>query len=185
MNTLTSIIEQIDTELEQARELAPTPAHSPFLSGVQEKLRRYIQVTAGGLSLAIPVDDLFEVGHLPEITQLPNLPVWILGIMNLREEIISVIELNSLLFSLAGKISSDSRVVVLHNANMKVGIVIDRIVATVSFADSDRQTAPDTPLQQAAPDVFHDCIESDGQKYHILEAEALFRFDKLINYYDA
>ncbi|WP_163340079.1 chemotaxis protein CheW [Desulfopila sp. IMCC35008] len=185
MNTLSSIIENIDSQLATARDSKDHSSYSPFLSGVQEQLRRYIQVTAGGLSLAVPIDDLYEVGHLPGITTLPNLPAWILGIVSLREEIISVVDLNNLFFSMKTDIKKSSRLVVLQKGQMKVGIVIDRIIATISRPDSDRTVVTNSLLHKAAPEVFQESIVIDDEVFHLLEARSFFAFDRLLNYYDA
>lgn len=185
MNTLSSIIENIDSQLANARESQDHSSYSPFLAGVQEQLRRYIQVTAGELSLAIPINDMYEVGHLPEITTLPNLPEWILGIVSLREEIISVVDLNNLFFGKRTDVKKNSRLVILQKDQMKIGIIIDRIIATISRPDSDRNAVTDTLLHQVAPEVFQESIVVDEEVFHLLEAGTLFAFDRLINYYDA
>jgi purine-binding chemotaxis protein CheW len=185
MNTLSSIIENIDSQLSSAKESRDQSTYSPFLDGVQEQLRRYLQVAAGGLSLAIPIDDMYEVSHLPAITTLPNLPEWILGIVSLREEIISVIDLNSLFFEMGSDIRKSSRLLVLKKGQMKVGIVIDRILATISRPDSDRTIVTNTLLHQAAPEVFKESLVIGDEVFHLLEANSLFAFDRLINYYDA
>lgn len=185
MNTLSSIIENIDSQLANASESKDHSSYSPFLAGVQEQLRRYIQVTAGGLSLAIPIDDMYEVGHLPDITNLPNLPEWILGIVSLREEVISVVDLNNLFFGIKTDIKRSSRLVVLQKGQMKIGIVIDHIIATISRPDSDRTVVSNTLLHQAAPEVFQESMVIDDEVFHLLEANSLFAFDRLINYYDA
>lgn len=185
MNTLSSIIENIDSQLANAKDSRDHSSYSPFLAGVQEQLRRYIQVTAGGLSLAIPIDDMYEVGHLPDITTLPNLPEWILGIISLREEIISVVDLNKLFFGVTTGLNKNTRLVVLQKGQMKIGIVIDRIIATISRPDSDRTVVTNTLLHQAAPEVFQESMVIDDEVFHLLEASSLFAFERLINYYDA
>lgn len=184
MTTLSSVIEKIDRDLAGAREHHASPRLSPFLTGEQEKLRRYIQVAAGELRFVVPIDDLSEVGPLPEVTPLPNLPAWILGIVSLREEIISVVDINRFLFPEVTHFSQGKRLIILKSGKIKVGVLIDQIIATVSRPDSDRVSAAGTPLAKAAPKVFSQGMESDGVFFHLLEAPIFLGYDRLMNYYE-
>ncbi len=84
--------------------------------------------------LALPLSSALEIiGHQPDITPLPNLPDWILGISNIRGEIISVIDLKAF-FGLSRKQSETSkRVIIVHNQDMKAGIIVDKIMGIFSL----------------------------------------------------
>ena len=80
--------------------------------------------------------------------------------------------------------SQGKRLIILKSGKIKVGVLIDQIIATVSRPDSDRVSAAGTPLAKAAPKVFSQGMESDGVFFHLLEAPIFLGYDRLMNYYD-
>ena len=66
----------------------------PELAGPQTSLQnQYISLALEKTSFALPLSSALEIGRRPDITPLPNLPNWVLGISNIRGEIISFINL--------------------------------------------------------------------------------------------
>lgn len=179
MSELSTIIDELDKQLEKAvsRE---DQSLARLYATEQEQLKRYLLTGIGKVDVAIPIDDLFEVGEMPKITSLPNLPQWLLGVVNLREEIISVVSLRGLIFSEFDK-NIGNRLAVLRNDKTKIGISVDRIFGTVSISDSSKILASETPLGSVLPDVFPEALLSDGKVYTLVAAEKLLNYDKLIN----
>ncbi|MCC6558165.1 MAG: chemotaxis protein CheW [Polyangiaceae bacterium] len=63
-----------------------------------EEARRDVAVQAalvsvGAQRIAIPAEDLREIVPLPDVTALPALPPWLLGIAEVRGELLGVIDL--------------------------------------------------------------------------------------------
>ena len=92
---LQNLILKIDEQLAEVTDKAAIVEQQ--VAAAREEMRRYILVRIGDLHLAIAIDDLSEVGPLPAITLLPNLPFWIQGIVNIRSEIVSVIDFGGFL----------------------------------------------------------------------------------------
>lgn len=55
---------------------------------------QYVRFALGETEYAIPIYNLVEIGRPLPITAVPNVPPWILGVANLRGDIISVISLH-------------------------------------------------------------------------------------------
>lgn len=73
-----------------APELSREPGHEPAQA---TDAVRYIVFTLGGERFALPLLAIREVIAPPEITPVPFSPSYFLGIMNLRGQVISVIDL--------------------------------------------------------------------------------------------
>ncbi len=183
MATLSSIIAHIDKLLAEAKEDSENFQSASLLASQKELVKRYIHVAIGTTRLLVPVDDLFEVITTPQITALPNLPKWIVGVVNIRKEIVSVIDINSFFFKDTEPVSYKDKVVILQKGKMKVGFPVNKILTTVSKPDSERINTTNTPLVTAAPEVFDTGIEIDQLVVDILEATKLFNYSKFINYY--
>lgn len=94
-----------------------------------------------GESYAIEAAFVREVYQLKEFTQLPGVPEFILGIINVRGQILSVIELNKLFGITTTGIWQLNKVIILHDAQMEFGILADEIVATRSLLKREIQTS--------------------------------------------
>ncbi len=64
---------------------------------------------------AVSTEQVAEVASLLPITPLPKAPEWLLGIANLRNEIVSVVSLPMLLKKQKSTVSPKSKLVVLHS----------------------------------------------------------------------
>ena len=93
---------------------------------------------------ALPLSSTLEIGRYPEITPLPNLPNWVLGISNIRGEIISFINLKAFLGIPSSGTHMERRFLIVHNQEMKVGIIIDKVMSILPLdqIDTDLQKSP-------------------------------------------
>jgi len=78
--------------------------------------------------MAVPLSTALEIGRQPRITQLPNLPGWVPGVSNIRGEIISIVDLKAFFSMAPPGIKRNQRFIIIHNAEMKTGIVVDKII---------------------------------------------------------
>jgi chemotaxis signal transduction protein len=121
------------------------------------------------------MEGLVEVGSRPAVTPLPNLPAWILGIVNLRSEIISVIDLAAFLDLPAARTQSGERFAVIRYRDVRAGIPIDRIYGTVNKS-RNMQTMPLHPEIKKENAVYFAAggFVEDEQLYSILDVKHLF-----------
>jgi purine-binding chemotaxis protein CheW len=71
-----------------------------------------------------------EVFPLKDLTPLPGVPTYIIGIVNIRGQILSVIDLKEF-FNLPAKgIGELNKLLVLHNGSMEFGILADEVSGT-------------------------------------------------------
>lgn len=99
--------------------------------------KQFILFAIGDTQFAIPLPNTLEIGHQPDITPLPNLPKWVLGISNIRGEIISLINFKAFLGIPSSGAKGERRFIIIHNHKIKVGIIVDRIMGILSLDSSD------------------------------------------------
>lgn len=87
---------------------------------------RYLSFSLGGEDYAIPLLSVKEVIALPEVTPMPFTPSHFLGIMNLRGQVISVVDLRS---KLGIKINpqAETSVIICDLSPIVMGVVVDSI----------------------------------------------------------
>ena len=85
-----------------------------------------------------------EIGHRPTITPLFNLPDWVLGVSNVRGEVVSIVDLKTYFNLSPSGPKRGGHLIILHNQNMKVGMLVDRIIGILSLdrIETDIQECP-------------------------------------------
>jgi chemotaxis signal transduction protein len=122
--------------------------------------------------MALPLEKVVEVGSLPVITSLPNVPGWILGIANIRSEIVAVADL-LLFLNLPQSASIDcDRFVIVRHKEIKVGIPIDQLLGAANKSIGEQNIPlPDEFRQENATYFSAGNIMVDEQVYGILNIE--------------
>lgn len=120
--------------------ISPTQTTQEFQE-TQEEGQRFLIFTLADRHFAIPAEYVLEVGRLLRITPVPNVPEWLLGITNIRGDMVSVIQLRELLhlqhdneieqraLNLTSVTSSfhSSRMLVVRGPDLTTSFVVDSI----------------------------------------------------------
>ncbi|MGB9092802.1 MAG: chemotaxis protein CheW [Gallionella sp.] len=125
---------------------------------------------------AVASEYVREVYPLEELTPLPCTPGFVLGIVNLRGQILSVIDIRKF-FDLPEKgLTNLNKVIVLESADMAFGILADVI--------SGVRRIPRAGIQQSLPTltgIREDYLQGvTAERIVILDAERLLSDEKLI-----
>jgi purine-binding chemotaxis protein CheW len=88
---------------------------------------RYLSFTLGDEDFAVPLLNVREVIGVPECTKLPFTPDYVLGIMNIRGQVITVIDLRKRLGVRLGDLTQESAVVVCEFDGVRVGVLVDSV----------------------------------------------------------
>lgn len=108
----------------------------------EQKAEEYFEVVEFLLAYekyAIETAYIREVYPLRELTPLPCTPRFVLGIINVRGQILSVIDIKKF-FDLPEKGLTDlNKVIILHTNNMEFGILADKILGVRSIAAGEMQ----------------------------------------------
>jgi purine-binding chemotaxis protein CheW len=83
-----------------------------------------------------------EVLRVAEIAPVPGAPDYVLGIINLRGNVVTVIDMRNR-FGLMSKDKDDaSRVVIIETDGQIIGILVDSVAEVVELRVSEIETAP-------------------------------------------
>lgn len=114
----------------------------------EEKNLQVVTFRLGKELYGIDILDVKEVVKLQSIRPLPNAPHYVIGILNLRGEIIPIIDLHRR-FKLGGDTGEDreldeleSGFVILRINGVQIGIIIDKISRVVAVERDSIQDPP-------------------------------------------
>ncbi|MDR2471577.1 MAG: chemotaxis protein CheW [Treponema sp.] len=125
----------------------------------------------------VNIMDVKEIVRVQEIRALPNAPVYVEGIFNLRGEIIPIINLHKR-FHLKKAVTSEedellSGFVIIDIDGMKLGVIIDRISRVVTV-EHDQIQPPPQMLTGIGSEYIEGVIRQEGGYLIILNIRNLF-----------
>ncbi len=158
---------------ERARQIAQKAAPAIQTAGSDHMLIEFVLFPE---RYAIEARYVREVFTLKEITPLPGTPDYVMGVINFRGEIISVVNLK-ILFSLREKgLTEMNKVILLRNEKMEFGLVADAITGTVEVQKHQLSEPPAT-LSSTGADFISGVMENGNI---VLNAERLLSSQLLI-----
>ena len=157
---------------ERARALTREPAQAES----DDDWIEVVEFTLAHERYAIASEHVREVYPLEELTPLPCTPSFVLGIVNLRGEILSVIDIKKF-FDLPEKGLTDlNKVIVLESENMVFGIVADAIGGVRHILRTDIQ-----PSLPTLTGIREDYLQGvTAERVVVLDAGKLLSDEKLI-----
>jgi len=91
-----------------------------------------------------------EVLRITEIAPVPGAPDYILGIINLRGNVVTVID-TRLRFGLPdGEATDSSRIVIIESDKQVVGIMVDAVAEVVELKESQIDSAPNVGNEESS-----------------------------------
>ena len=118
----------------RAKGLAREPERGPEEEGME-----IVEFLLANERYALPSSCIAEVYPLRELTPLPCTPVFVLGVINIRGKILSVLDLRRFFDLPIRGLSDRNKVMVLRNDTMEFGILADVILAARRIACSALQ----------------------------------------------
>jgi len=105
---------------------------------------RFLCFTLGKEKFAIPLLQVKEVLGNVETTSIPQAPAHFKGIMNLRGQVISVIDLRTKLKIGKPDITPETTIIIMDFAPLCLGVVVDSVDCVAEYEAKDLSDPPDT-----------------------------------------
>ena len=116
----------------------------------QDSTQRYLAFSLRSEQYAIPLLQVKEVIGMTEPTPIPQTPPYFKGIINLRGQVISVIDLRSKLQLSKAEDGPETSIIILDHASLCLGVIVDSINSVLALSSNDLSAPPDaTDLKEA------------------------------------
>ena len=109
--------------------------------GSVDKTMQLVVFALGDEEYGVPIQFVKEIIRKPEVTQLPNAPAYIIGVINLRGQIIPIISLNSR-FNLGVEMAAESKVVIVEYGGITVGMEVNEVSEVLNLGGDKISAAP-------------------------------------------
>ena len=148
--------------------------------GDKKNAIRVLTFCLGGENYCIDINHAKEVVRLPEITRVPNTPAFIVGIINLRGEVLSVLDIHYF-FGLEKKGKpQDARLIVTDVVGDSLGIMVDRIKDAIDIDQLSIQP-PLAILKGNLSAYTKGQIQLGGEIYILLDIYNILNCDEIKN----
>jgi len=121
----------------RARELAKAP--DAEMGGA--RLMEILEFSLGPERYAFETSFVREVFPLTEITPLPGVPPYILGVVNVRGRILSVMDIRRLLDFANVGLTNLNKAIILHNGDMELAVLADEVAGVYAIDGDEGQRA--------------------------------------------
>jgi purine-binding chemotaxis protein CheW len=122
----------------------------------------------GDESYGVSIEVVNTIIRLSEITAVPHTPASVSGVINLRGVIVPVIDLRRRFGLPASEATKASRIVVVENDGIMVGMIVDAVTETLRL--SGGQIEPLSPLVQSVDAQYLRGVGKVGERLIILLA---------------
>jgi len=113
-----------------------------------------------------------EVQRYSEVSPIPGAPSYVLGIINLRGSVISVLNTREKFGLPDIETTDDTRIVILESGKQVIGILVDCVAEVVSLAASEIDLAPNVGNEDSAK--FIDGVSNkNGELVILLDSDKI------------
>ena len=102
-----------------------------------------VSFTVGKEEYGVHINDVQEIIRIPEITHLPQTQHFIKGVINLRGNIIPVIEMRERFKMETAGYNDMTRVIIVRSGEKLIGMIVDTVSQVLEMNDSEIEEAPD------------------------------------------
>ena len=174
---LEELIREIDeATLKGDEENAEQSAASNFSEASNaDDIEKHIVVQIGDITFGIPMGNIHEIQRVPKITFLPGVPDWVLGVTNLRGNVVSVVDLRQLLHLPTSESPVVSRRLVMTHSlvdELATGLIVDRVVGIRNLRQ-DQVIKTTAPVSDQVANYLTGMIELEEHLVTLLDIDKL------------
>lgn len=111
---------------------------------------QWITFDLGDEKYGINVMQVREVLRVPELAPVPGAPDFVMGIINLRGNVVTVVDARKRFGLPPRPIDDASRIVIIDSGGEVVGMIVDRVAEVLNLFDSDIESTPSVGNDESA-----------------------------------
>ncbi|WP_148882159.1 chemotaxis protein CheW [Thermococcus aciditolerans] len=104
--------------------------------------RQFVAFTIGSEEFCIDISKVREVKEMMPITKVPQAPDEVEGIVNLRGQVIPIVNLKKVLGYYDDNDLSDKKIILVETGNDVVGFIVDDVSDVVSLSEEQIESVP-------------------------------------------
>jgi purine-binding chemotaxis protein CheW len=135
--------------------------------------RQFIVFRLGEERFGIDSLNITTIDRMKTITRVPKTPDFIKGVINLRGDIIPVMDLRAKFNLPIAEETEETRIIILKLEEISIGVIVDQVLQTIQLRGEDIESALSL-INNSAADYILGIGKVDG------EIVTLLNFEKLV-----
>lgn len=125
----------------------------------------------------IPIENVAEINKMEEITVVPRAPKFIEGVINLRGNVVPIIDLRKRFGMNTSEKTKKTKIIIVQFNKRQFGLIVDSVSEVLTLASD--QIEPSLPMVSGLKAEFIKGIGKDGEKLIIiLEISRILQSDE-------
>lgn len=130
-------------------------------AGSDDPILQYVTFRLADETYGINVMQVQEVLRYTEIAPVPGAPSYVLGIINLRGNVVTVIDTRQRFGLMTAESTDATRIVIIEVDQQVVGIMVDSVSEVVYLRQSEIETTPNVGNEESAKFIQGVCNKND------------------------
>ncbi|MFT5780998.1 MAG: purine-binding chemotaxis protein CheW [Pseudomonas sp.] len=152
---------------DEALDMNKSSAH-----GSEDPILQWVTFRLDNETYGINVMQVQEVLRYTDIAPVPGAPSYVLGIINLRGNVVTVIDTRQRFGLCSASITDNSRIVIIEADKQVVGILVDSVAEVVYLRQSEVETAPNVGNDESAKFIQGVC-NKNGELLILVELDKM------------
>jgi purine-binding chemotaxis protein CheW len=147
------------------------------MSHLNEKSNHIIEMATFYVGTALFGMDILkvqEINKILDMTAVPQAPEYVKGILNLRGQIVTIIDLGIKLGLSGIEIGPDTRNIIVNSKNEYIGLIVDRI-GDVERTSEDKIEPPPANINGITAQFFEGVYKKENSLVGILNVEKVLK----------
>ncbi len=119
-------------------------------SNSKEPTVRWVTFQLAGENYAVNVLSVHEVLKSTDITPVPGAPSAVRGILNLRGNVVTVLDGRQLFNLPPAPMTEETRILIVEVGGQMVGLVVDAVAEVIDLSPSDMEPPPGISAEESA-----------------------------------
>ncbi len=115
-----------------------------------DPIMQYVTFILGNETYGINVMQVKEVLRYSEIAPVPGSPAYVIGIINLRGSVVTVIETSQRFGLESAEVTDNTRIVIIEAGEHEIGILVEAVAEVVYLRQSEMETAPNVGNEESS-----------------------------------
>jgi len=127
----------------------------------EDPILQWVTFKLAGEKYGVNVMQVQEVLRYTEIALVPGAPGYVLGIINLRGKVVTVVDTRNRFGLPSEEITDSARIIVVEAESYVIGILVDSVAEVVYLRQSEIETAPNVGSDESAKFIQGVCHKND------------------------
>ncbi len=144
-------------------------------------LRQLVVFQLGGEGYCVDINKVREINRVVEITKIPQSPPFVEGVINLRGQIIPIIDLRRRfdLIDNLNKESNETRIMVIDTNGTMIGFIVDAVKEVLRIANDKIEPTPDLVTSDIDRKYIEGVATVNDRLLIILNSDLIFATEEL------